>query len=570
MRLIKLLCIAIALVGSFAIGFSWNRERIPKRLKKVRVTAQENKPFVIIIPSYNNRAWVDKNLRAVFEQKYDNYRVIYIDDASTDGTYERAQELIAEYGMQNRVELIRNEENVGAAENLFRAVHSAKDQEIILLNDGDDFLAHDLVLTHLNEVYADPEVWLTYGSYVEYPSYSYTVANFAQPLPKGVLEKNQVRHYSKTHWALSHLHTFYAQLFKAIELKDLFYEGKYCSAAADVAYMIPMVEMAGKHAKYLDEILYLYNRSNPLNDTRIRPDMQRKIAEHIFHRKPYQPLAALSQEMRSFGTDLIVFSYDRPLQLYALLESIGRHVKNLSSVQVLYRASDAAYAEGYDAVKADFPNVEWICQSASPTEDFQPLLMGALQRGQGRYVLFAVDDDLFCADVDLDKGARALAKTGATGFYYRLGLASDYCYMQDKKQSIPPLNPVEEDLFAWSFAQAEGDWNYPHSVDLALYPKQMVVAHLEKLQFSNPNTLESEWAKRAKKEGIGLCQKEPKIVNIPLNIVHLSTNRHMEGYSPDLLLSLFNQGMKIDISKLIDHPIRSAHSEFTPTFIKRV
>ena len=43
----------------------------------------EHKPFVIVVPSYNNSSWVEKNLRSIFEQKYDNYRVVYINDAST-------------------------------------------------------------------------------------------------------------------------------------------------------------------------------------------------------------------------------------------------------------------------------------------------------------------------------------------------------------------------------------------------------------------------------------------------------------------------------------------------------
>ncbi len=44
------------------------------------------KPFVFIIASYNNSEWYKNNLDSVFAQDYENYRIIYIDDASPDGT----------------------------------------------------------------------------------------------------------------------------------------------------------------------------------------------------------------------------------------------------------------------------------------------------------------------------------------------------------------------------------------------------------------------------------------------------------------------------------------------------
>ena len=52
------------------------------------------KPIVVVIPSYNNERWVENNLTSVFKQNYQNYRVIYVDDCSTDNTYKHVMELI--------------------------------------------------------------------------------------------------------------------------------------------------------------------------------------------------------------------------------------------------------------------------------------------------------------------------------------------------------------------------------------------------------------------------------------------------------------------------------------------
>ena len=48
----------------------------------------KNHNFVFIIPSYNNEKYYKKNLDSVINQTYKNWRIIYIDDASTDNTFE--------------------------------------------------------------------------------------------------------------------------------------------------------------------------------------------------------------------------------------------------------------------------------------------------------------------------------------------------------------------------------------------------------------------------------------------------------------------------------------------------
>ena len=42
--------------------------------------------------------------------------------------------------------------------------------EICVLLDGDDWLNGENVLARLNEIYEEEDCWLTYGSYIEYPS----------------------------------------------------------------------------------------------------------------------------------------------------------------------------------------------------------------------------------------------------------------------------------------------------------------------------------------------------------------------------------------------------------------
>jgi glycosyltransferase involved in cell wall biosynthesis len=560
----------VALLASVA----WGSEKLSssslfsKKRIEDPVAVLEHKPFVIVVPSYNNSEWVEKNLRSLFEQKYDNYRVIYIDDASTDSTLEQVEMLISALPQGHRVTLVHNHENRGAVENIYRAVHSCEDHEIVLLCDGDDWLAHDRVLEQLNHVYSDPSVWLTFGSYIEYPSYGYTVANFSHEIPQQVIRNNKIRSYSKKHWAMSHLRGFYASLFKKIRLEDLMEDGRYYDAAYDLAFMIPMAEMGGEHIRFLPEISYIYNRANALNDNKVRAKRQQAVASRILSLSSYELLQEL-RETRNESVDLLVFSYDRPMQLYAFLESAERYAPSYQNLTVIYRVSDARYEEAYQQVNQRFPKTRFIRQSQSPSSDFKPLVMKVLNESNASHVAFAVDDIILTDEIDLVADAHALRDTGAYGLYYRLGTHVDYCYAMDVEQGIPPLSQVDDHLFAWSFKTGKGDWAYPNSLDFTLYDKSEVLAHIASCEFIHPNSLEAEWAKKAKLKRIGLCHASSKMVNIPLNLVNLSSNRSMNSFTPVELLEKFNQGLKIDIAPLYQIKNHSAHIDYTPQFALR-
>ena len=50
--------------------------------------------FTIITPSYNNIDWVEYNLASILNQTHTNWRLLYIDDCSTDGTFEKVSEIL--------------------------------------------------------------------------------------------------------------------------------------------------------------------------------------------------------------------------------------------------------------------------------------------------------------------------------------------------------------------------------------------------------------------------------------------------------------------------------------------
>jgi alpha(1,3/1,4) fucosyltransferase len=222
------------------------------------------KSFVVVIPSFNNAAWCRRNLESVLNQAYPLFRVVYVDDASTDGTPDLVAEYFANSATAGRVTFHRNSSRVGPVANIDRAVRSCDPNAIIVLVDGDDFLAHPQVLTRLNEIYQDPDVWVTWGQFARFPEDS---EGFCAPIPSEIVSANAFRDYP---FVSSHLRTFYAGLYQRIRPVDLQDSaGRFFTTAGDVAQMWALHEMAGPHGKFVDEVLYHYNRENPLNDDKL-------------------------------------------------------------------------------------------------------------------------------------------------------------------------------------------------------------------------------------------------------------------------------------------------------------
>ena len=66
--------------------------------------------------------------------------------------------------------------------------------------------------------------------------------------------------------------------------------GKYYEMTYDQAMMFPMLEMCGSKAKYINDILYVYNISNPNAVNKTRAKKQHKIMLEIRKRKPYNKI----------------------------------------------------------------------------------------------------------------------------------------------------------------------------------------------------------------------------------------------------------------------------------------
>ena len=215
--------------------------------------------MVILTTTYNCENYVERSLMSIMSQRYDDFKCYITDDLSTDRTVEVIKKTISN---DPRFVLIQNTKKMyqpGNYDQIIRGMN-IKDDEICVEVDGDDWLPNSNVFGTLAEIYSDPNVWMTSGSF----KYHDGRPGFAQE-PHSF---NQVRTLTFT---LSHMRTWRSWLWKRIDPKDLKDEnGEYWSVAGDLSFMYPMFEMSGPdHFKFIKDILYVYNESNPINDHKV-------------------------------------------------------------------------------------------------------------------------------------------------------------------------------------------------------------------------------------------------------------------------------------------------------------
>jgi len=243
----------------------------------------EYNSFVIVIPSYNTIEWYEKNIRSAMVQDYplDKFRIIMIDDRSSDGSGLARDNFLKENPSSVDITYIRNEKRVLAMENIYNAIQMCSDEEIIYILDGDDWMPHNEVLSRLNKEYVESKAVLVYGQHQDWPSGN---MGYNKKFPSHVIKNRLFRKYD---FVTAQPRTFYAWLFKKIKKEDLFYDGKFVVAAYDAAMLYPMLEMAGDRISFIDEVLYTANRDNPINDFRVNKPIQLKIHIDIRSRPSY-------------------------------------------------------------------------------------------------------------------------------------------------------------------------------------------------------------------------------------------------------------------------------------------
>lgn len=258
--------------------------------------------FVIVVPSYNNEKYARWNLESLINQQTEKstYSIIVINDCSRDKTGEILEAVKKEHGLSDSfLKIIHNPTRIGALANIYHTVHNhCKDHQIVLHIDGDDALPHTNIIKRLEKEYEDGSIWMTYGQFMFFPCWP-TGRQWGTTYE--ISHEDQVnKNIRSLVYVAQHLRTYKAGLFKKIKKEDLMLNGSFYEMNADMATMIPMLEMAApltpeskSRSLFISDIMYIYNCSNPINDHKVNQALQISLEEVIRAIPPYDPLEKL-------------------------------------------------------------------------------------------------------------------------------------------------------------------------------------------------------------------------------------------------------------------------------------
>lgn len=233
--------------------------------------------IVIITPTYNASKYIERCIQSVITQDYDNYLMVVIDDCSTDNTYE-----IAKKFESDKVKIIRNTENKGAVRNQIETINNfCKRDDIVMFLDGDDSLVNDNQIFHFYNNLYDATTEFTYGSCWSMVD---NIPLVSQPYPEQIKKEKNYRSY-KFNWNMpyTHLRTFKAYLLENVN-ENMFKDekGNWYKAGGDGSIFYTLIEKCKpEKIKVVQDIVYNYNDTHPLNDYKINAKEQTKNANRI-------------------------------------------------------------------------------------------------------------------------------------------------------------------------------------------------------------------------------------------------------------------------------------------------
>lgn len=514
--------------------------------------------FVFIVTAYNAKDHCINTITSILEQTYRDFKVYYIDDGSTDNTYQTAKEFVDKYYSMAPITLIHNKIRRGSAQNTYENIQECENHEIIVQLEGNCFLPDKDILKNFNNLYKVDKVWLAYGNHLE--TTTNTLGKCKKPCDQTFFVSMR-----KRYWEKPFLKTFYAGLFRQVKLEDFFFKGKFINETFDGAYMFPMMEMAKNRIGYISDVV-CHHTEDSLEEDLEKPNffIPSETQKWICKAKPYQPINTHPGSVNTCfykkrKADLLIFSFDRPLHLFALLESVHRYMEGLNSISVIYRESSPRFFNAYEMVQKTFKNVRFIKQSKRALQDFKPLVLQATFENSidaSPYIIFSSDDLIVKDHIDISECIQSLKTTGAYLFALRLGKRIKYCCLENDNHEIPYHVVVGKSTFGWQIDESRGDWSYTNRIDMNLYRKVDLFIPLLSIEFSDPRELAKNWPKQKAffrdrmRERVGLCYDDSKVMTIPMNKI---LDSKINPVTNEDLLELYDQGLKIDIDSVVQN-----------------
>lgn len=272
---------------------------------------------------------------------------------------------------------------------------------------------------------------------------------------------------------------------------------------------------------------------------------------------------------------LIIFSKNRACQLHLLLESIQKNAPLFFDEIVILYTADDLYVEGYNRLRALFPESKTSGMKYRGESNFREDLVALLDDINIPFTTLLVDDAIMYRPVITTKDAALATITDdVVCLSLRLGLNCTYSHPVDISYSLGE-HTVNGDFLKFDYReQMKGDFRFPLSTDGHIYKTTFLKSLLEKIEFSNPNSLEFKLQELVSNHSIPhmvVSFKESRIVSVPVNVVNIYKEHPsgLEYFIPEKGLNKrYLAGEVIDLNALDFSKVNGPHRELNFSYRK--
>lgn len=212
-----------------------------------------NNRFVFIAPMFNASDTLPRMLHSICGQSYDNWKVVLVDDVSSDKHAKHAQQICEDFKKmlgkmyEDRIINVWNSEKKWEVANVLHGISLCEDDDIICRIDADDWLTDLDSLAIINAAYMQTGCDILWTAH----RWGYSDKNISGPIPQ---DANPYKHP----WVSSHLKTFRKRLLN--DVNDANYrgeDGNYIRRAGDQAIYLPALYHSKKKI-FIPRVMYHY------------------------------------------------------------------------------------------------------------------------------------------------------------------------------------------------------------------------------------------------------------------------------------------------------------------------
>lgn len=205
----------------------------------------------VLIPTYNRAHCICHAINSVLNQTYHLWKILLVDDGSTDNTIEVIKQNIPK---DTPITFVRNSTNLGQSRALNTGLDQIDTPFLVQLDSDDQFLPFTLDVL-INAAQKQPEdVAVFYGNYLK------TSCDHQGRITETILRKG--RSYRDRYHFLAVKQTLRPRFYRTSALKaiggwptDDPYQGRY---GEDIRVLTRLIERYRFH--WIDQVLYIYNK----------------------------------------------------------------------------------------------------------------------------------------------------------------------------------------------------------------------------------------------------------------------------------------------------------------------